>query len=192
MKDMKFYKIKEELHNKIVTVAYGDAGLVDIIKIYFLTLIYPNVKALLNEYKLTYKSVRSIEKEFMPEILLEKVKSKTNTKKIKNDSFFFDFYTFIYARPLVSAAAVTLLVVGLIASALIKKPDYSITYSKEEIALANKQTRQAFAIVSGVLTKTENTLKNEILAKRVGHPIQKGLNIVNELFNEENNNEKLN
>ena len=73
-----------------------------------------------------------------------------------------------------------------------KGPDLSSQFSQEEIALANKQTKQALAIIGKVFNQTEKAIKKDILAKRVGQPINRGLNIVNDLFNEENKNEKLN
>ena len=192
MKHTKFYKIDEELHNKIINAAYGDAGIFDKIKIYFLAKKYPEVKFLFDEYRATSKAVHSIEKEFMPDELLEKVKIKAGSKEPQKNSFFFDFYSFVFARPAVSAFAAAVLIIIIITSAFIKEPGFESQYSKEEVALANKQTKQALAIIGKVFSNTEKTLKNDILAKRVGQPINEGLNMVNNLFNEENKNEKLN
>lgn len=192
MKLTKFYKIDEQLHDKIINAAYGDAGIFDKIKIYFLAKKYTEVKSLFNEYRATSKAVHSIEKEFMPDELLEKIKPQTGVKEFQKNSFFFDFYTFIFTRPVSSAIAAAALIILIITSVFIKGPDITNQYSKEEIALANKQTKQALAIIGKVFSNTENTLKNDILAKRVGQPINEGLGMINNLFNEENKNEKLN
>lgn len=192
MKHTKFYKIDEQLHDKIISAAYGDAGIVDKIKIYFLSKKYHEVKSLFEKYRSTSKAVHSLEKEVLPDELLEKVKIKTGFKETQKNSFFFDFYSFVFARPALSGFATALLIIIIIISAFIKGPEFQTQYSKEEIALANRQTKQALAIIGKVFSKTEKTLKNEILAKRVGKPINEGLNIVNDLFNEENKNEKLN
>ena len=193
MKHKKYYKIDEQLHDKIISVAYGDAGLIDKIKIYLLANNNVEVKSLLNEYKSTSKAVHSIEKEFMPEELLARIKTETGIKNNENRSFFFDFYSFIFSRPVISAAAAVILIAVIITSAFLKGPGLSnSTYSPEEIALANKQAKQALAIVGKVFNQTEKAIKNDILAKRVGQPINKGLTIVNDLFKEENKDEKLN
>lgn len=192
MKHTKFYKINEQLHDKIISAAYGDARIVDKIKIYLLAKKYLEVRSLFDEYRSTSKAVRSIEKEFMPEELLNNIKLQTGIKEPQRNSFFFDFYSFVFTRPAVSAFAAAVFIIIVITSAFIKGPDLSSQYSQEEIALANKQARQAFAIIGKVFNQTEKTLKNDILAKRVGQPINEGLNMVNNLFNEENKNEKIN
>lgn len=192
MKHTKFYKIDEQLHDKIIGAAYGDAKIIDRIKIYLLSKKYPEVKLLFDEYRSTSKAVHSIEKEILPDELLEKVKTKTGVKEPQKNSFFFDFYSFVFTRPALSGFATVLLIIIIIISAFIKGPEFQTQYSKEEIAIANKQTKQALAIIGKVFSDTEKTLKNDILAKRVGQPINEGLNIVNDLFNEENKNEKLN
>lgn len=199
MKHKKLFKIEEELHDKIINAAYGDAGIFDKIKIFFLSKKYPEVKSLFDEYRSTSKAVHSIEKEFMPDELFAKVKRTTGVKEVQSNSFWGDLYVIIFSRPASSAIAAAALLIIIITSIFIKGPNISnLTtgqagqYSKEEIALANKQTRQALAIIGKVFSKTEKTLKNDILAKRVGKPINKGLDMVNNLFNEENKNEKLN
>ena len=184
--------MNEEILNKIISVAYGDAGLIDKIKIHLLAKGNPQVKQLLEEYKSTSKAVHTIEKDFMPEDLVEKVKSKAGVEELKTNSFFFDFYTFVFSRPVISAAAAVILIAVIITSSFMKGPDLSSQFSQEEIALANKQTKQALAIIGKVFNQTEKAIKKDILAKRVGQPINRGLNIVNDLFNEENKNEKLN
>lgn len=199
MKHKKLYNINEELHNTIINAAYGDSGLFDTIKIFLLRKILPEVNILFKEYRASAKTVHSIESVLMPDELSEKIKSKTCVLDTSKNSFFFDFYSFVFSRPVVSTAAAGIIVIIIISSAFIKRPDLSNMdagqagwYSQEEIALANKQARHALAIIGKVFNQTENTIKNDILAKRVGQPINKGLNVVNELFNKENKNETLN
>ena len=199
MKHMKYYKIDEQLHDKVISVAYGDAGLIDKIKIYLLAKNNAEIKSLLDEYKSTSKAVRSIDKEFMPEELLTKIKEHAGLKETQRNSFFFDFYSFVFSRPVISAAAAAILIAVIITSAFLKGPNLSHlpagkagTYTPEEIALADKQVKQALAIVGRVFNQTEKAIKNDILVKRIGQPINKGLTIVNDLFKEENKDEKAN
>lgn len=182
----------EQLHDKIISVAYGDAGLLDKIRIHLLARKNGDVRNLLEEYRSTSAAVRSIEKDYLPEELIDGVKSRIGIEEKNDRSFFLDFYSFVYSKPIVSAAAATVLIAVIITSTFLKGPDLSQTYSPEEIALADKQVKQALAIVGKVFNQTENALKNDILGKRVGQPINKGLNVVNDLFKEENKNEKTN
>lgn len=77
------FEINEKLLNRIISVAYGDANIVDKIKINVLALRNPEIKRLLAEYKITARSIGNLEKEDCPDEILENIKINTGIKEKK-------------------------------------------------------------------------------------------------------------
>lgn len=179
--------MNEDLKNKIISTAYGDAGLIDKIHVYLLRTKYENVDELYLEYHSTAKAVKKIGKEEIDEIVIERAKSKIKMKDESNSGFLEDVYGIIFNRPIVTVATTVILVAAITFSVLNQK-DFTPQYSQQEIELADKQTRDALAIVTKIFKSAENKIKEDFNT-RVKKPINKGLKIVDDLFMEENKNE---
>ncbi len=192
MKPKKSYNIDENMMNKIINVSYGDYSLFDKIDVYTKAMFNPEIKKVLSEYKNTANAVHSIELEECPAEILETVKKVSGIKEVKEKSFFFDLYTVFFARPIFSTAAATVILIAILLSILIDRPEISRSYSQQEIDMANKQVRESLAIVGNIFNKTQTTIKKEILTTRVAKPFKEGINIVNDLFSEGGKNEKSN
>jgi hypothetical protein len=180
MKSKKYFEITEELTDNIISVAYGDAGFFEKVRIYKLAREYPEVKSMLNEYSKTAKSVHSIKKDECPDSVLDNI---VVAQKLKNrsSSFLFDIYTAVFSKPAVSAIAVVVFAVVLIVSVSIDNGNYN-GYTQAEIEQARQQTKQALALVSGIFSKTEDSIKNDILVDKISKPINNGVKAVNDLF----------
>jgi hypothetical protein len=168
MPDME-YNLDEELRNKIIAAAYEDAGLVDRLKIYFLTKKDAEAKRIFNEYKATAESIKSIKLEECPDSVIESVKIQTTKEK-----------KLFIQKP---AFAVSLLVLIItVAVLMFQSKKEEPVYTKAEIELAEEQVKASLAIVNKVFKKTENLIQEEVLPKRVGKPIHKSLTIINEVL----------
>ena len=180
MKSKKYFKISDELMDSIISTAYGDAGFFERLKIYTLAGKYPEVNELLDEYRNTAESVHSIPPDECPDTVLRNIKS---TAAIENrpSSFLFDIYAALFTKPAVSAIAAIVITAVLVLSVSLNNGEYS-GYTNAEIQHANMQTRQALAIVSSIFSKTEESIKKDILIDKVSKPLNNGVTTVNNLF----------
>ncbi len=165
-------KINEEYLNKIISAAYGDAGIIDKIKLYLDSKKYPEVKKILEEYRKTAHEVHSLKHEEYKEAIPVYHPQSSNLLLLYLKLFF--------RRPFLSTALTLLLIAGLISGYLLmnEKPQPK-KYSAEEIRTAEQQAKESFVIVASILNKAENRLKNDVLDKKVNQPIQKNLIIIN-------------
>jgi len=184
--------LPEELLNEIISVAYGDAGLLSKIKIKNLAKKNNAVAEALNQYRETAKSVKDIDSEKCPEDLIENVHLKTDGKIKEEKSFFFDFYSVFFAKPAISAVTAAILVFVIVLSSIFNDGSNNQNYTTSEIETAEKQTREAISIVTRIFAKTKSTLENDVLAEKVSEPINRGINTINELFIQGGLNEKVN
>ena len=74
-------KIDEKLLDKIIAVAYGDAGLYDRLIVWMHARRDPEIKTLLDEYRLTAYSVHSLDEKKLPEANLKSVYHKIGQKE---------------------------------------------------------------------------------------------------------------
>jgi len=192
MNPKKSFEITEELRDKIISTAYGDSGFIDRLLVNKLARNFPEVKLLLDEYSATARVTHSITTEECPEEVINSVRKKIGLKKEVKKSFFGDLYTALFTRPVVSAAAFTMVVIIVVTSIIFNKNEYQYNYSQEEIALADKQVKESLYLVSRIFNKAQTNLTDEILTARVAKPISEGFNLVNDLFNEGDKNEKSN
>ncbi|MCF8242851.1 MAG: hypothetical protein K9J16_15840 [Melioribacteraceae bacterium] len=184
--------MNEELANKIIAVAYGDAPVKDKIRIYFLSLKDSEVKKMLNDYKATAAEVHSLGLDECPPEIIERVKSKTKLPQHEEKSFFYDIYFLVFKRPALSVGVMSLIVLMIISSLFIERPEIREAYTKRELAVADKQAREALMFVSNIFSKTETTVKEDVLRDKVSEPINKSFKIVNSLLNVGGQNEKSN
>jgi hypothetical protein len=180
MKDKKSFEISAELMDGIISTAYGDAGFFEKIKIHKLAKEQPEVRELLDEYRGTANSVHSIKPDECPDTVIYNNKPVSKIEN-KSSGFLFDIYTALFARPVISAAVIVILSAAVIVSVSIDNGSYN-GYTRAEIEMANLQTKQALALVSSIFSKTENSLKNDIIKDKVSKPINNGMTMVNNLF----------
>lgn len=164
-------KIDEYILTKIIAAAYKDAGLIDRIKVYFLTKKNADIKRVYNEYRTTAKKIKNIQLEVCPDSIIELIKIKT--KKEKRLFILKPVYPF----------AVTFFIVTILAAILIfKTKEEKTVYTKAEIELAEEQVKNSLAIVNKIFKKTGNLINDDVLPKRVGKPIHKSLTIINDVL----------
>ncbi|MCB0752401.1 MAG: hypothetical protein KDC52_13090 [Ignavibacteriae bacterium] len=184
--------MKEELLNKIISVAYGDASLKDKISIYFLAKKDGEVKNLLNEYKHSANTTHNLGFEECPDNIIEKVTNSINSKTVQSKSMLTDIYSIIFRRPVFSGAVLGVIMMAVISTFIFNRPEIKQQYTKQQIELADEQVKQSFALVASVLNKTKNTVEKEVLTDRVSRPIKQSFNLVNEYLKGENKNENIN
>ncbi len=179
----KTFELNEEAVNKLISVAYGDASLREKLIVKRTILQNREARKLFNSFKQTADKVKRIVPENCPEDLIKRIELKNVTRKKNVSGFLFDLYSIIFGRPLVSAGTALILIAAIVIALMVNRPvQYNYTYSESEILNADKQARQALAIVGKFFKQTQSTLQNEILSERVAKPINEGIGIVNNLF----------
>jgi hypothetical protein len=164
-------KIDEDIFNKIISAAYGDAGLIDRLKIYFLIKKNEEAKRIFNDYRITAANVKKIPLEECPDSIIESLKIKTT--RAKNPLIFKPVYVF----------SITLIIVStFVAILLFSNKEKERVYTKAEIELAEKQVKESLVIVNRIFKKTEKLIQEEVLPKRIGKPIHKSLTIINDVL----------
>lgn len=177
--------MNDKLLEKIISVAYGDASLIDKVFIRRLAKRNSEVKEILESYIQTASEVHKLKDEECPNELLSGIKYRTFDVIKSSNSFTSDLYSIIFRQPFISAATVIILV-GVILLGIFQKESVQYHYTTAEIKLADKQAKQALAIVGKVFNQTNITLKEEVLSSHVIKPIQESMGIVNGLFIEKN------
>jgi hypothetical protein len=176
MVSKKSYELNEEMLNKIISVAYGDATLKDKFIVVRAAKQNPEISKALNSYKQTAKEVDALREEEYPDDLLKNVFRKTS-------SFLFDLYSTVFSRPIISAVTTIILITVIVTTLIVNKPaQLNYHYSQTEINDAGQQARKAFAIVGKFFKQTQTTLENEIMGERVSKPINDGIGIVNNIL----------
>lgn len=184
----KSFDLTEEIQNKIISTAYGDAPLRDKFSVWRLASRSDEVRNLLDNYKRTAKEVKNLGEEEMPYELLKSVKIKNPAALNRPNSFFYDLFSIIMSNPAVSSAVSIILIAAVVTSLIINKP-VQYNYTNAEIAAAEKQAKYAFSIVGNIFRETNQTLKNEVLGKAVAEPFRQSIGIVNNLLKGDEKNE---
>lgn len=182
------YEITEELLNKIISVAYGDASLLDKINVMRAASSNSEVRNLLNSYKTTANEVKQIGEEEFPRELLKSIESRTIPVKKTMNKFIYDLFSIVLSKPIVSAVTSIILIAAIIASLVINKQvKYSYVYTTAEITEAEKQAGYAFAIVSNFFKETHSTLQKDVFGNAVAKPFGQSIRIVNNLLEGDKN-----
>lgn len=189
MKLKKSFDISEELLNKIISVAYGDAGIWDRFSVNRLAGKYPEVKSILDEYKETASEVSKINEAECPSEILNRVENTTIKTGTHTNSCIRDLLNLIFLRPVLSAAVVIVLI-GFTVYGILDNRMPEQNYTMAEIQIADKQAMEALAIVGRVFEQTNITLKEEVLNSRVAKPIRESMGIVNDFLTPENKQNK--
>lgn len=174
-------KIEESLLDKIIAVAYGDAGWIDRIIISIMAKKDPLVKQLLNEYKLTAASVHKIEETELSASISNEVRAKLGEETNSNSVGSF-IYARLFARPILSTGIASILIIIICGILLFNKPDPEYKYTRVEIENAQKQLQESIAIVNKVFRKVETELDKEVIPNHVGKQVNKGFNVLNDLL----------
>lgn len=183
MKTKRSFETNEELVNKIISIAYRSANVFDTFYVKIIAKREESVRKLLESYEATAEEVHRLTEEEFPEEMLKMVELKNVPVRESNNSFLSDFLSAIFKRPLVSAVTTLILLVAFVTAVMINRP-VQYQYSKAEMELADRHTKEAFAIVNKIFSQTRSTLQNEVLSEKVGKPIRDGIVIINNLFNE--------
>lgn len=183
MNRKKSFELNEEIVNKIISVAYGDATLIDKFIVMRTAVQNPEIREALYSYKQTVKEVEVLREEEYPDDLLRNVIRKNIPASKNAISFLFDLYSTVFSRPIISAVTTIILITAIVTTLIVNKPaQLNYHYSQTEINDADQQARKAFAIVGKFFKQTQSTLENEIMGERVAKPINEGLGIVNNIF----------
>jgi len=172
-------KIDEKLLDKIIAVAYNDAGFYDRVVVWINSRRDPEIEKLLYEYKLTASYVHSLEEKMLPEANLKSVYHKIGRRENPEPAVPF-IYSFIFSKPLVSSAVMGFFIVTIVSALLFYKPQPEQKYTKAEIELAQQQLGESLAIVNKVFQSTEEKIDVEVLSKHVSKPLNKGLIYLND------------
>lgn len=182
MNNKKSSELSEKMINRIISVAYGDAGLLDKLLIWHAAKKDNKIKKLLDSYRTTANEVHKIEEDVFPQEIIKALKEKNINSYKTINNFATDFLSIVFAKPLVSAAA-TFILIGVIAIALMQNRTVKYKYTQSEIETAHQKAKQAFAIIGKIFNETKNTLHNDIVGEKIGKPINESYEIINDLFN---------
>ena len=183
MREKNLNKIDEKLLEKIIAVAYSDAVWYDRMVVWINTMRDPEIKELLDEYKLTASLVHSLDEKKFPEANLKSVYHKIGQRKESNPAvpFIYSFiHSFNFSKPLVSSAAVGFIIITIVSVLLFYNPPPEQKYTKAEIELAQQQLGESLAIVNKVFHQTSKKIDTEVITKYVSKPLNKGLNLIND------------
>ncbi|MFA8343404.1 MAG: hypothetical protein ACEPO8_10600 [Rhodothermaceae bacterium] len=192
MNRKKSFKIDEKLLEKIVSVAYGNAGFIDKLGVRRLAKKYPEVKEALENYEKTAKELKKMDFSACPDELIENVEKLINIDKKKERSLFSDLGSIFITKPLYSAAAVTIFVIAILFSTTLERNFEHSEFSKQEVEVAGEQVEKALALIGKVFNTARTTIEKDILTKQVSNPLNESVKSVNDLFTKENKNEKSN
>jgi len=176
------YKISDEFLNKIISVAYGDAKLSEKISIFFAARKNRLIKDLLNDYRLTARNVKSIRNEKCPDRVIQKVFKDTGIRENNLNSAWLNSFKFLFNKPIFSTTAAILIAAITVLILLLRQPSVPPAYSDAQVIAAQKQVKKSLAMVGRVFEKTEFTLDDQILLKKVAPPIYQSFTIINDLF----------
>ncbi len=175
--------IDEKLLDKIIAVAYGNAGLYDRMVVWINAKNNPEIENLLDEYKLTASSVHSLDEKNLTEANLKSVYYKIGQEEKTKPAVPFIYsltHSFNFSKPLVASAAIGVIIITIVSVLLFYNPQPEQKYTKAEIELAQQQLGESLAIVNKVFQNTEKTLDADVISKHVSKPLNKGLIYLND------------
>jgi len=176
--------LDQKLTDKIIKVAYGDAGISDKIYIHLVAATNREIKDLLEEYEHTAKAVQNVKREVVSDHLIESVKSYTIGKEHRESfaSRFLNAFFMLYAKRAIPATVLGIIIVLIVSFFVFRTPDPAHKYSKAEIELAEKQFRQSMVIIGEAFQNAEKSFSNEVLNKQVNKNLNRGYYLVNNIL----------
>lgn len=176
--------LNQKLIDKIINVAYGDAGFFELIYVHFKSISNNEIKSLLDEYRKTAETVHNIELEEVPNYISEKINNIPGGIN-KKDSIFtrisFGFFYF-FGNKAVPATFLGIIFIVVISFFALNEQTPSHKYSKAEIELAQKQFEQSLAIVGKTFQKVENSFNKEVLQNQINKNLNRGYFLVNNIL----------
>ncbi len=184
--------MNEKLLNKIISVAYDDANIIDKIRIYRLAKKNDEIKNILEKYKLSAEKINNLTEEEVSEQVITNVNNKTKNKTTKNKSLLNDLYYLVFSKPAIVSAVLGFFILAIVSTFIFKRSEIKEQYTIQEIKTADQNVKQSLALIASIFNKTKTTIEVDILSKQVGKPVHSGFNVVNDLFIGEHKNEKIN
>jgi orotate phosphoribosyltransferase-like protein len=172
--------MNERLLQKIIAAAYGSAGPIDRMIVWYHTKKSRLAEETFNSYKNTALGIKTIKEEQCPAGLVNVALADVqNSKKRKHN---INLAGIFLSKGFAFSSAVVIIIAISVSVYYNKKSNAEEAYTEEQIELAEKQTKEALAIVGKVLNNSKTILKNEVLYKQVSKPINVSIRTVNYLF----------
>lgn len=184
--------MKEELLNKIISVAYGDSNIKDKISIYLLSLKNEEARKVLNEHKRIASATHNLELEECPDNVIEKVSASIKAEDLRSRSMFGDLYSIFFRRPLLTGAVAGTIVLAVVSTFIFDRPEIKQQYTQQQIEQADSEVKYSLALVANVLNKTKKTIEKDVFQDRVNKPIKESLYIINDYLEGDKKNENVN
>lgn len=173
--------INDEFIDKIISVAYGEAGFVDKIKVRKAAEKDPEVRKLLEEYRETAGVLELMKKEKCPDKVVADAERKTGVD-VHRVSFWQKFFGILAYRPAFSVAAAVIVTLTFATVLIDEHSGNSPQYTQAQVVTAERQVKESLAIIGRVFNITEDQLQNEVIKKQVVPPLRQSISIVNNLF----------
>jgi len=177
-------KLNQKLTDKIINVAYGNAGIVDRIYIFFKAKADGKANSLLNEYRNTAISVHNLKQEEVPDYIIAKAKSitgGTGQNEFIPSHISYGVFSFLSTK-VIPATVLGILFIFIVSFLILREPSPSHKYSKAEIELAEKQLKQSLAIVGKAFQKAEKSFSEEVLNNQINKNLNRGYFLVNNIL----------
>jgi len=175
---------ESELLNKVIRVAYGDAGITEKIIVLWKAARNENLKHLLDEYKTTANRVRKLKQSELPDYIIQNVNAKISSPKESENlltKISFAFFT-LFSKRAIPVTVASVVLIALMSFFLFNEPTPTHKYTKAEIELAENQLKQSLAIVGKVFTKAEKNFRQDILNKQINKTLNKGYYLVSDIL----------
>ncbi len=176
--------MNEKLIEKIISVAYGDAGFIDRIHIGILAMKDKEVMELLNEYRKTAGEVHSLREEEYPEEAVNKILKAADIGGKEKHTFVADIFGVFVRRPFAASAAAFLLVGLLVTTMFITNREPELKFSHDEISKAGEDTRIVFKAIDELINGAGDLIIDNVLKEKVAAPINENLLKVSNIINE--------
>lgn len=180
MQEKSSNNMDEKLINRIIAVAYGDAGWFDKSIINRKAKQDNSIKQMFEEYRLTANSVHQMKQAELPEFVLQQVRQRMEHKS--ENSFLSLIYLRFLSRPLLSSAVVGMIIIAIVSIILLNHPQPQQKYTKAQIELAEKQLKESLAIVGKVFSRAEEKFDKDVLNNQINKSLGKGFNLVNDIL----------
>lgn len=177
-------KMNQNLVDKIIRVAYGDAGIFDWIFIHLKAVFNEEIKSILTDYKNTAKAVHHLKQEDVPNQIIERVNAQIDAasdRKSISSGISYGLFSFL-GKKAIPATVFGIIIVFVISFLLLKEPEPTHKYSKAEIELAGQQLKQSLAIVGKAFHTAEKSFNEEILDNQINKNLNRGYYLVNNIL----------
>jgi hypothetical protein len=177
-------KMNQNLVDKIIKVAYGDAGIFDWLFIHLKAVFNKEIKSILTDYKNTAKAVHHLNQEDVPDHIIENVNARINSASERNSidlGISYGLFSF-FGKKAIPATVFGIIIASVISFFLLREPEPTQKYSKAEIELAEIQLKQSLAIVGRAFQKAEKSFNEEILDNQINKNLNRGYYLVNNIL----------